>query len=224
MRAQSANGPHSDAVGCETFDRGAASQATFRAVMTALANPTRLCRLPIHDRFARGSLGGLYPATAALLLALADFETTIWIDRDLAETETCDLLRFETGARFVDEPADADFAVLSACKGGPRLAAFKTGTAEYPDRSTLVIVQVRSITTAGADDTWTFSGPGIAGAGVPAGRALARGLCTAVAGKPVGLSLRRRSDLCHDRRDCRFAAQRAPHRGGVSHVRRCQGW
>lgn len=155
--------PHGDAATCEIFDRGAAAQATFRAVMTVLANPTRQCRLPLFESISPGSHGGLYPATLALLLALADFETTIWIDRSLAGAETCDLLRFETGARFVDEPADADFAVLSALHAGPRLAAFKSGTPEYPDRSTLVIVQVRDIATAGGDGPRTFSGPGIVG-------------------------------------------------------------
>jgi alpha-D-ribose 1-methylphosphonate 5-triphosphate synthase subunit PhnH len=142
-------------------DHVVVAQATFRTVMTALARPARVSELPLHARSRDMKLGSLYPSSVALLLALADFETSIWLAPELTEAPTCDVLRFETGARIIDEPSEADFAVVSALHEMPPLTTFKSGTAEYPDRSALVVVQVRGFDGAGSAGTLTIAGPGI---------------------------------------------------------------
>jgi len=149
--------------GADGIDRVAVAQATFRIVMTALARPTTVCALPSRTALAEPEPGSLYPSVASLLLALADFETSIWLAPGLDEAKVCDFLRFETGARILQEPGEADFAVVSALHGMPPLTTFKSGTAEYPDRSALVIVQVRGLDGAGSAEALTFAGPGIVG-------------------------------------------------------------
>jgi len=100
----------------------------------------------------------LTPATAALLLALSDFETSIWLDQTLRDgPEISAFLRFHTGSKLVVEPDAADFAVIAAPRAMPRLQAFAQGTLAYPDRSTTVIVQVETLKT----DGWRLTGPGI---------------------------------------------------------------
>ena len=65
-----------------------------------------------------------------------------------------DWITFQTGAPFVP-PAQAMFAV-GAWEELP-LCEFAIGTAEYPDRSATVVVEMPDLTSLGA----TLSGPGI---------------------------------------------------------------
>ena len=97
---------------------------------------------------------------AALLLTLCDFETPVWLDAALADsTGVRELLRFHTGARFVATPREAAFAAISDSLRMPPLADFAQGTADYPDRSTTLIIGVRSLST----QDWRLEGPGING-------------------------------------------------------------
>lgn len=137
-------------------DRARQDHGAFRAIMEAMARPGKIISVA----------PGLSPpvplagATAAILLALSDFETAIWLDEPLASaTEISAFLRFHTSSRLVSAPGQADFAVISKSADMPRLAAFSQGTAEYPDRSTLVVVQVETLSAQG----WHLRGPGIPG-------------------------------------------------------------
>ena len=130
------------------------SQAIFRTVLDAMARPGRIVRLAT----ALDPPSPLLPTSACLLLALADYETTIWLDDALSrEPAVGDFLRFHTGARLVPACREADFAVVATPGRIPQLAAFAQGTPEYPDRSTTVIVQVEVL----KPDGWQFRGPGI---------------------------------------------------------------
>jgi alpha-D-ribose 1-methylphosphonate 5-triphosphate synthase subunit PhnH len=131
------------------------SQAAFRAVMRANSRPGRVERIgPVPAPIA------LMPATAAFLRALADYETPVWLDKGLTETPAVgDWLRFETGAPVTADPADAAFAVISAPARMPPLERFASGTPDYPDRSTTVILQV----THFGGPVMSLSGPGIRG-------------------------------------------------------------
>ena len=130
------------------------SQNAFRALMNAMAQPGTLQKL-VPDLDA---LPPLQPVSAALLIALSDFETTIWLDESLADTiEVGEFLRFHTGSKLVSNPAEADFGLVAAQHAMPALSAFAQGTLEYPDRSTTVIIQVDNLQTVG----WQLSGPGI---------------------------------------------------------------
>lgn len=133
------------------------SQATFRSAMWALATPGTAIEAPVRLD-APKPLG---PVAAALVLTLADFETTMWLDAPLAaEPEIAAFLRFHTGARLVDDPAAAQFALIADPAKLPTFCAFAQGTAEYPDRSTTLILQVDTLT---GGVPLVLTGPGIAG-------------------------------------------------------------
>jgi alpha-D-ribose 1-methylphosphonate 5-triphosphate synthase subunit PhnH len=132
------------------------AQAVFRAVLDAMARPGTIH--PVTD--AHG--GAPYEATAAAVMAmLADHETTVWLDAPLAaRPEVADHLRFTTGTRIVAEPIAATFALVSDPATMPPLAAFASGTPEYPDRSTTLVLMVARLGADGAD-ALTLAGPGI---------------------------------------------------------------
>jgi alpha-D-ribose 1-methylphosphonate 5-triphosphate synthase subunit PhnH len=134
------------------------SQAVFRSVMMAMARPGT-----IRDMAAVLSPPGeMAPAAAALALALCDFETPVWLDPALAaDPEVPAFLRFHTGAPIVDAPASAHFAFLSRGAEIPEFETFALGTAEYPDRSTTLVIDVENLAE---DSGWRLTGPGIAGA------------------------------------------------------------
>lgn len=137
-------------------DPGTASQSVFRTVLAAIARPG--CILPMRP-------GAVPPApllatAAEIMLAMADFETAIWLDAPLAASgEVAAYLRFHTGAKIVTDPAAATFALMADPAGAPPMSAFAQGVADYPDRSTTLIVQCGDLAAAGP----AFEGPGING-------------------------------------------------------------
>ena len=137
-------------------DAARESQAVFRTVMDAMAHPGRIVRL--EPGFAPPA--PLNPAATAILLALADFETPIWLDAALSVAQAVTaFLRFHTGARIVEHPDAAHFALIADCPAAPPLAAFNQGTPDYPDMGTTVILQVETLQRSGC----TLAGPGIDG-------------------------------------------------------------
>jgi alpha-D-ribose 1-methylphosphonate 5-triphosphate synthase subunit PhnH len=132
------------------------SQAVFRIAMNAMARPGRALALPIGV----APPPPLASTAAALLLALCDFETAVWLDPPLADGRgVAEFLRFHTGARVVASAADAAFAVVADAARMPPLAGFRQGTPEYPDRSATLILQVEMLQASG----WRLEGPGILG-------------------------------------------------------------
>lgn len=135
-------------------DYSSRSNDVFRACLSALSRPAMPFELPNVLEAPEP----LKPQAAAVFITLADFETTFWLDEKLATAPAvAHFLRFHSGAKQVDTPADADFAIISTANAMPLLSSFKTGTAEFPDRSTTLIVQIESVEAQG----WTFAGPGI---------------------------------------------------------------
>lgn len=128
------------------------AQQSFRAALDAMARPGRLQRIATPP----GTAPGLSPAAAALLLALADFETPIWLDA--SSREAADYLRFHCGAPVVADPAAASFAVVGKATAMPRLAAFSSGSDAYPERGATVIVEVADLAEGGP---LRLTGPGI---------------------------------------------------------------
>lgn len=130
------------------------SQQVFAAVMQAMARPGR-----IHDIGKDLEVPGpLHPATGAILLTLADFDTPVWLDDDLADGAVRQWLQLHTGAQIADHHENAAFVVAAGFGSMPDLATLALGTPEYPDRSATAIVQVDNL-EAGAG--WTLTGPGI---------------------------------------------------------------
>jgi len=101
----------------------------------------------------------LMPATAAILLCLADFETPVWLDPALNVADVADWLRFHTGAPLAEVSNKAAFAVIGNSRNPLAFAEFALGSDEYPDRSTTLILQVDRF--AGAP--FQVRGPGIKG-------------------------------------------------------------
>ena len=130
------------------------SQRTFRHLLDAMARPGKVHRL-----------GGLpqppqplNPAAAAVCLTLLDLETPLWLDAAASSPPVVDFLRFATGCPLASEPAQAAFALIADPQAMPPLNRFALGSAEYPDRSATLIIQVDELHSQGGV---TLSGPGI---------------------------------------------------------------
>jgi alpha-D-ribose 1-methylphosphonate 5-triphosphate synthase subunit PhnH len=98
----------------------------------------------------------ILPATMAVLLTLCDADTALWLQQP--NDEVASHLRFHAGVRLVQEPADADFALITEPSSMPPLSRFAHGELRYPDRSASLIVQVESFD---GDAGRRFAGPGI---------------------------------------------------------------
>jgi alpha-D-ribose 1-methylphosphonate 5-triphosphate synthase subunit PhnH len=134
----------------------AQSQSVFRIAMQAMARPGSIFGV----KAALRPPAPLNPTTAALLLTLCDFETSVWLDGGLSDTPgIAEFVRFHTGARLVDVPVDAVYAVVSDAQRMLPLTCFAQGMPEYPDRSATLILQVDALRSSG----WKLEGPGIQG-------------------------------------------------------------
>lgn len=126
-------------------------QQVFRTVLSTLAEPLLPHRLPCLPP----SLPKLSAASAALLYTLVDQEVTVWLPP--LPADTLESLRFHTGLQICDDAAQADFILLSRGCPLPPLAGLKAGTAEYPDRSATLLIEVEQFNTQQIEG----SGPGI---------------------------------------------------------------
>jgi alpha-D-ribose 1-methylphosphonate 5-triphosphate synthase subunit PhnH len=130
-------------------DPVADAQAAFRAVLDAMARPGR-------SHVAGAGLKPpepLSPATAALLLTLADMDTPLWLAPDCAPAR--DWIDFHCGAPVTGDPASAAIAVAA---GLPDFLLFDSGTDDAPERSATLLVQVRAF---GAGQPFRLAGPGL---------------------------------------------------------------
>jgi alpha-D-ribose 1-methylphosphonate 5-triphosphate synthase subunit PhnH len=133
------------------------SQKTFRAVMDATARPGTIVRL---DQMVAPP-APLTPAAGAVALTVLDFETPVWLDGALAQADAVSgWLRFHTGAPIVSEASAAAFAFVGEPARLPDFSSFALGSADYPDRSTTLVLQVERFD---AGQPLSLSGPGIKG-------------------------------------------------------------
>jgi alpha-D-ribose 1-methylphosphonate 5-triphosphate synthase subunit PhnH len=125
------------------------AQATFRAVLDAMARPGRLHQA--GERLIAPS--PLANATAAVLLTLIDNETPLWLDDAAAEAR--DWLAFHCGAEIADAPGNAAFALALSL---PDLTAFAPGSHEAPESSATLILQIAEL---GTGTRYRLAGPGL---------------------------------------------------------------
>ncbi|MBK3398303.1 MULTISPECIES: phosphonate C-P lyase system protein PhnH [Methylobacterium] len=131
------------------------AQRVFRAVMDALARPGTIQALAT----GLAPPAPLTPELAAVALALADADAPLWLDAGLAESPAvAEFLRFHTGARITDDPAEAAFALVSDAAACPTFDAFAQGTPAYPDRSATLVLAVSDLSDR---EGWHLDGPGI---------------------------------------------------------------
>ncbi|HEX7892327.1 MAG TPA: phosphonate C-P lyase system protein PhnH [Ramlibacter sp.] len=141
------------------------AQQAFRVALEALSRPGRAQAL--GTPIAGLPLGA---AQAHLLLTLTDEDTRVWWQEPSPALQRW--LRFHTGARFVADPAQAAFAVVTRPADLPELRRFRGGTAAEPEHSCTLLVEVPSLQGGLSMDA---HGPGIPG-----------GVRLAVAGLPEG--------------------------------------
>ncbi|MDE0969928.1 MAG: phosphonate C-P lyase system protein PhnH [Octadecabacter sp.] len=121
----------------------------FRAIMIAMARPGEI-----------SVVAGVKPpepmstAAGTVLLTLCDPETPLFLAPSHDTPQIRDWITFYTGAPFT--VAEHAIFAIGAWDQLP-LAVFPCGTAEYPDRSTTLIVELPTLTSSGA----MLSGPGI---------------------------------------------------------------
>jgi alpha-D-ribose 1-methylphosphonate 5-triphosphate synthase subunit PhnH len=137
-------------------DIGLDSQAMFRVCLSAMANPGRIHPLSVSS--PRTVPAGLNRSAAALLLALLDQDTAVWLPPAARQGDCGAYLRFHTGCSLSAASATATFALIDDDCPLPPLAAFAQGSEAYPDRSTTVVVQCRALRER---QGWTLRGPGI---------------------------------------------------------------
>jgi len=131
------------------------AQACFRAVLDAMARPGRIVDLDLE----LAPPSPLQPASAAMLLSLADFDTPLWLEPGAGAEALTGFLRFHCGCPLTANPGEAAFALVTDPLAMPPLEEFAQGSDDYPDRSTTLIVQVDRLAS---DTGWTLRGPGIA--------------------------------------------------------------
>ena len=132
------------------------SQAAFRAVLRAMARPGAVMA-------CGGSLATPAPlshAAAAAILTLADFETPLWLAPSFRASEAGAYLAFHSGAPLAASPDKAAFALVDAEADPLELSRFSQGAPDYPDRSTTIVLQLRSLSEGARLD---LSGPGVRG-------------------------------------------------------------
>jgi alpha-D-ribose 1-methylphosphonate 5-triphosphate synthase subunit PhnH len=130
------------------------AQTVFRRALDAMAQPGTIQHLDL-DLAPPAPLG---VAATALVLALVDFETPLWLDAAAGSGAAPASLRFHCGCPLVEEPAAAAFALIADAGAMPPLSAFNLGSDQYPDRSTTLIIEVAALE---GGRPWTLSGPGI---------------------------------------------------------------
>lgn len=133
------------------------AQSVFTMVMNAMSRPGTI----VDFDAALAPPMPLNPVSAAVLLALCDSDTPVWLDPQHPEYCAVDAwLSFHTGARLTGEKPDAAFAVVTDTRLPILLGEYAVGSQEYPDRSTMLIIQVPGFEE---EPQWTLQGPGIKG-------------------------------------------------------------
>jgi alpha-D-ribose 1-methylphosphonate 5-triphosphate synthase subunit PhnH len=102
----------------------------------------------------------LHRGTIALLLALADFETPLWLSPPACNDAVLGAIRFHCGSPIVTDPSRAAFVVAANAAERPRLDALDLGSDLYPERAATLILQVDGL---GVGREIVLAGPGIDG-------------------------------------------------------------
>ncbi|MCG8546482.1 MAG: phosphonate C-P lyase system protein PhnH [Alphaproteobacteria bacterium] len=124
------------------------SQTCFRAILQAISRPGSVQTIESHVAPPRP----LAVATAATVLTLVDASTPIWLDDEFSDAAPW--ISFHCNAPLV-ESGMAQFAIGVKIPAWDRLNA---GSAEFPEQSATLILQVRSL---GEGRRMILRGPGI---------------------------------------------------------------
>ncbi|GEO85387.1 MULTISPECIES: phosphonate C-P lyase system protein PhnH [Alphaproteobacteria] len=130
------------------------AQSVFRMMMDCLSRP--------------GTIKSILPeveppkpmgiAAGAIALTLLDHDTPVWLTQGLAKSTAAEWISFHTGAPLTREKSEARFAFAEAGASLSSFGLFATGTQEYPDRSTTIVLEVTSLENGAP---LRLTGPGI---------------------------------------------------------------
>ena len=156
--ANSVDSVSNQAIGSGLADPVLDSQRIFRLTLEAMSHPGRVIELP--ELVDTQSL--VSDAIASICLALADLDTPVWIQpgESFPGRELAAMLRFHCGCTITENPENAAFALIHDARLMDSLQRFAVGSAEYPDRSTTLLVAIENFEQG---DPWVLKGPGIAG-------------------------------------------------------------
>jgi alpha-D-ribose 1-methylphosphonate 5-triphosphate synthase subunit PhnH len=136
------------------------AQRVFRALLDALSRPGTAvsldAALPANHAMRDGLAGRVPLAAFASLLALTDYSTPVYLDRE--DRTFADALRFHASAPLVSDRMQASFAYLDDVSNLPSLAAFSQGEPETPEQAATLFIRVPSLTEG---EPLVWRGPGI---------------------------------------------------------------
>lgn len=130
------------------------AQSIFRMLMDGMARPGTLQTI-VPKVAPPPPLGA---AAGAIALSLCDHDTAVWLTPTLAKSAVSQWIGFHTGAPLTREKSEARFAFVEAGAALSPFGLFATGTQEYPDRSTTIVVELPSLE---GGQPLILSGPGI---------------------------------------------------------------
>ncbi|MBB3299309.1 alpha-D-ribose 1-methylphosphonate 5-triphosphate synthase subunit PhnH [Rhizobium sp. BK226] len=117
------------------------AQSVFKMLMDGMARPGTIQTVQ-PDAAPPTPLG---IAAGAIALTLCDHDTPVWLSQGLAKSAVPEWLGFHTGAPLTTEKAEARFAFTEAGITLSSFGLFASGTQEYPDRSTTVVIELAEL-------------------------------------------------------------------------------
>ncbi|MCM2401503.1 phosphonate C-P lyase system protein PhnH [Rhizobium sp. S153] len=130
------------------------AQSVFRTLMDCMARPGSIRAVTPHVD-PPAPLGA---AAGAIALTLCDHDTPVWLSAGLSRSPVADWISFHTSAPLTREKVEARFAFAEAGTALASFGLFSSGTQEYPDRSTTIVIEVASLE---GGPRLTLTGPGI---------------------------------------------------------------
>jgi alpha-D-ribose 1-methylphosphonate 5-triphosphate synthase subunit PhnH len=130
------------------------SQSVFKMMMDGMARPGTI--QTVAPQVVPPA--PLCVAAGAIALTLCDHETPVWLSAALAKSTVAEWIGFHTGAPITPERADSRFAFIEAGIMLSSLGQFASGTQEYPDRSTTLVLEIAGLE---GGQEFALSGPGI---------------------------------------------------------------
>ncbi|WP_064707589.1 phosphonate C-P lyase system protein PhnH [Rhizobium bangladeshense] len=117
------------------------AQSVFKMLMDGMARPGTIQTVE-PDIAPPGPFG---IAAGAIALTLCDHDTPVWLSQGLAKSAVPEWLGFHTGAPLTSEKAEARFAFTEAGTALSSFGVFASGTQEYPDGSTTIIIELAEL-------------------------------------------------------------------------------
>ena len=117
------------------------AQSVFKMLMDGMARPGTI-QTAEPDIDPPAPLG---IAAGTIALTLCDHDTPVWLTQGLARSAVPEWLGFHAGAPLTAEKADARFAFIEAGTALCSFGLFASGTQEYPDRSTTLVIELPAL-------------------------------------------------------------------------------